>query len=103
MRGVELYKASQKKVKNLTWAVAGLVATLAVVCGVAFGLTYASSLQAIKATKDMQASTSGALADINGNVSGWGVETRGGGSSLYLLRDKVHGLEWHSRQVSHTH
>jgi hypothetical protein len=75
MRGVELYKASQKKVKNLTYAVTGLFVALIVVCGVAFGLTYASSLQAIQATKDMQASASGALADISGNVRGRRVVT----------------------------
>lgn len=67
LRAVELYKASQQKLKNMTYLVIALIIAMIVVCGVAFGLTYASSLASIKATKDVQAATT-ALTDTASNT-----------------------------------
>ena len=53
-RAAELYAASRKQVKNLRRVVLLLFVALAVVVGVAFGLTYASAKTAIAEMKDMK-------------------------------------------------
>jgi hypothetical protein len=50
-RAVEMYKAANQRARHLAWLASGLLVALLAIIAITFGVTYASSMAVVKATK----------------------------------------------------
>jgi hypothetical protein len=50
-RAVEMYKAANQRARHLAWLASGLLVALLAIIAITFGVTYASSMAVVQATK----------------------------------------------------